>query len=80
MVLLPKLEIDCSKKLALTIDVGINCQADVDNVAKPFIDVLQKKYGFNDRNIEQLHMYKNIVSKGKEFVNFKITYLEDEEI
>ena len=28
-----------------------NMNSDFDNVVKPFVDILQKKYGFNDRDI-----------------------------
>ena len=55
---LPKLSIDFTKKLSLVLDVGISGQFDLDNVAKPFIDTLQEHYGFNDKQIEQIHLYK----------------------
>ena len=49
--------------------------SDVDNGAKPFIDILQKKYGFNDNQIYELHLYKEIVDKGNEFIDFSIQTL-----
>lgn len=62
-----------SGKLKLTIDWYIsNPGADVDNPAKPFIDILQKRYGFNDKNIYQLILTKKIISKGNERIEFKI--------
>ena len=46
--------------------------ADIDNFLKPFIDILQKKYGFNDSRIFKLVVEKEIVKKGEEFIEFKI--------
>jgi len=37
--------------LELKLEVGLSSKlADIDNIAKPFIDILQKKYNFNDKN------------------------------
>lgn len=59
--------------LELYLQVGLsNKSADLDNCAKPFIDILQKKYGFNDSRIYHLVMMKRIVPKGEEFISFKI--------
>ena len=49
--------------------------ADIDNPIKPFIDILQKKYGFNDKYIFELCVKKLIVKKGLEFVKFKMTQI-----
>ncbi|MEI2271865.1 hypothetical protein OHD16_06890 [Sphingobacterium sp. ML3W] len=46
--------------------------ADWDNPVKPFQDILQKKYGFNDKDIEEAHVKKTIVPKGQEYSKFKI--------
>lgn len=60
-------------ELEIHIQVGFsNKAADLDNVAKLFIDILQKKYGFNDSRIYSLNMYKRIVPKGEEFISFDI--------
>lgn len=45
---------------------------DWDNPVKPFQDVLQKKYGFDDRRIEKAVVEKVLVPKGDEFVEFEI--------
>ena len=59
--------------LWLTIWVGVSSKGfDIDNCAKPFIDILQKKYGFNDNRIYVLHIMKEIVKKGDEFIEFEI--------
>ncbi len=49
-----------------------NSQADIDNFVKPFQDILQKKYGFNDSRIYRLSIEKQIVKKGSEFIEFEI--------
>lgn len=46
--------------------------SDIDNPTKLVLDILQKKYGFNDRDIVSLHLKKEIVKKGKEYFKFKI--------
>ncbi len=75
MLLLPKIEIPVGGlKLFLTAGLS-NKQADIDNIAKPFIDILQKKYGFNDCQIYRLFMFKEIVPKGEEFIEFIIESL-----
>lgn len=60
-------------KLELSLTVGLsNKQSDIDNIAKPFIDILQKKYAFDDRQIYKLKMIKDIVKKGDEYIRFMI--------
>lgn len=49
--------------------------ADIDNPCKPFLDILQKHYKFNDRDIYELVQKKEIVSKGQEFIEFDIKKL-----
>ena len=59
--------------LRLTITAGLsNSASDIDNIAKPFIDILQKKYGFNDKLIYQLMLNKQVVKKGDEFIEFEL--------
>ena len=59
--------------LELYMQVGMsNRNFDVDNTAKPFIDILQKHYGFNDNRIYHLVLMKRIVPKGQEFISFEI--------
>jgi len=60
-------------EMELKMKVGFSSKAsDVDNIAKPFIDILQKKYKFDDKNIYRLTMEKEIVNKGKEYIEFEI--------
>jgi len=59
-------------KLELNIKVGLsNKNADVDNIAKPFIDILQKKYLFNDKMIYKLIIEKENVKKKLEYILFE---------
>ena len=37
-----------------------NARQDIDNTIKPFQDILQKRYGFNDKDIAELHVYKKV--------------------
>ena len=64
-------QIESGKKLTLTMEVGFSSKlSDLDNVAKQFIDGLQKKYDFNDRYIYRLVLEKRIVTKGQEYIDF----------
>ena len=46
--------------------------ADWDNPIKPFQDILQKKYKFNDKDILEANVKKTKVKKGFEFIKFSI--------
>ena len=46
--------------------------SDIDNPIKMILDIAQKKYGFNDRNIFELNVRKCKVEKGKEFIDIGI--------
>jgi len=50
--------------------------SDWDNPIKPFQDILQKKYGFNDSRIFKAEVEKEIVKKGNEYIYFKIESYE----
>lgn len=77
LYLLPAIEVP-EKNIALFIEFGFSSNnADIDNGVKPFLDILQKRYGFNDRYVTLLMVKKRIVEKGKEYIMFLIT--EDEE-
>jgi len=53
-----------------------NPMSDIDNPIKGLQDILQKRYGFNDRDIYEMTVVKEIVSKGNEYVRFEITHLK----
>ena len=63
-------------KLQIFIKFGLSSKnADWDNPIKPFQDILQKKYGFNDRNVYKAVVEKVDVQKGFEFIEFEIKLL-----
>lgn len=53
-----------------------NPLADFDNPCKPLGDVLQKKYGFNDRDILEAHIRKVRVPKGAEYLEVRVEHME----
>jgi len=76
MLLLPILNVP-NGLLEVVITFGLSSKLnDIDNGLKPFIDILQKKYLFNDRDIYKLIVEKKIVPKGKEFIECEIKKLK----
>ena len=76
MLILPNNFVIPKGKFHLDVIFGLSSKLnDIDNGLKPFIDILQKKYGFNDRDIYKLTVEKIIVKKGTEFIDFKIKAL-----
>ena len=70
---LPPFEIPKNKDLKLTLKFGLsNVLSDIDNPVKPFLDILQKAYGFNDKRIFRMEVEKVKVEKGKEYIEYKI--------
>lgn len=62
----------------VTYEFGLSSSlADFDNPVKPTQDVLQKKYGFDDNQIYEAHIYKKIVKRGKEYIHVKIEHMYD---
>lgn len=53
-----------------------NKLSDIDNFIKPFLDILQKRYGFNDRDVYELRVRKVVVKKGEEYIDFSIKQLQ----
>ena len=76
--LLEPMKIDKKKKLCVSITVGFkNRGADLDNICKPILDILQKRYFFNDNQIYRLILCKEIVPKKEdEFIIFEIITIE----
>jgi len=54
--------------LELHIEAGIPTSMDLSNILKLIEDVLQKRYGFNDRYVEKIIMNKKRVKKGEEYL------------
>lgn len=60
--------------IKLFVELGYSSNAsDIDNGLKPLIDILQKKYNFNDKNITELNVRKIKVLKGSKHIIFEIT-------
>jgi Holliday junction resolvase RusA-like endonuclease len=71
LLMLPKREI--KNVHTVFIEFGFSSKlADIDNPVKLILDILQKKYGFNDRDITELNVKKTIVKKSEEFIKIKI--------
>jgi Holliday junction resolvase RusA-like endonuclease len=70
-------EISQCKRLKVVIEYGFSSPlADIDNPTKLIIDIMQKKYGFNDRRIYEMHLFKKDVKKGQEYIKFEINRIE----
>jgi len=74
LYLLPNsIKVPKDKKLCLELNFGLSSKnADWDNPIKAFVDILQKKYQFNDKQIYEAHVTKVDVKKGEEFIEFDI--------
>lgn len=68
----------------LSVDILLGMSSvlsDIDNPVKIIIDILQKKYNFNDRRVMCLFVEKVKVEKGREFFSFNIlSYTKIEEV
>jgi|AntRauTorckE6833_2_1112554.scaffolds.fasta_scaffold52342_2 Holliday junction resolvase RusA-like endonuclease len=72
--LLPNLQFNFKGDISVEIIFGFsNTTSDIDNPLKPILDILQKKYKFNDRCIYNLTVKKEITNKKEEFIKIKIT-------
>ena len=64
------------EKLKVNLSFGFSSPlADIDNPIKMILDILQLKYKFNDKNIFELNVKKEIVKKGLEFIEIEILSL-----
>jgi hypothetical protein len=65
--------------LAFAVEFGFSSKAsDFDNGIKPFVDILQKKYKFNDNRIKlSIIMVNNDVKKGQEYIKFKLSAVSE---
>jgi Holliday junction resolvase RusA-like endonuclease len=61
LLILPKLKKPLPELIAIDINFGFkNKASDLDNPVKPLLDILQKKYGFNDSQVYELNIRKHI--------------------
>lgn len=76
MWILPKVKVP-EGNLEIHLEFGFsNKTSDWDNPIKPFVDVLQKKYDFNDKRIYKAVVEKKIVKKGEEYIKFSFKSYE----
>lgn len=73
MLILPNVQYEFKDKIGITIEFGFsNSTSDIDNPLKPVLDILQKKYRFNDRSIYELIVKKSLTKKKEEFIKINI--------
>lgn len=70
LAILPKIVVPNDCYLTLRLKFNISRDIDIDNMCKPFIDVLQRAYEFNDKMIYTLNVDKLLVKKGEESIEF----------
>lgn len=76
LLLLPKCKEVFSDMIRIELFFGFSSVlSDLDNPIKMTLDILQKKYGFNDKNIFELNVRKCKTEKGKEFISITIENL-----
>ncbi len=76
---LPKVEVP-PPPYTIIFEFGISKLTDWDNPIKALQDIMQKKYGFNDRDINKAVVRKTIVKKGKEFFKVELMNIKEERI
>ncbi len=73
LLLLPPILDIPAGDLSIVLEFGFSNRAsDLDNPVKPIMDILQKRYGFNDAQVTQYQLIKKIVPKGSEYIAFSI--------
>ena len=76
LLLMPKGKVDPEQMLRVEFFFGFSNKAsDLDNPVKLLMDIAQKKYGFNDKNVFELNVRKCLVKKGEEFIQMSIYQL-----
>jgi len=74
--MLPKIKIP-EPPFELSIEFGFSSIAsDIDNPVKPFLDILQKRYLFDDKLIHKLNLTRVNTKKGSEFIKWEIKTLK----
>ena len=76
LLLLPSIKVSPNKRLRIFFTFGFsNVNCDLDNPTKLILDIMQKKYKFNDSHVWQIISTKEKTAKGKEFIDFHIEEL-----
>ena len=77
LLMLPNIKLKI-QRVSIDIVFGFsNSICDIDNPLKPFLDILQKKYNINDRDIYMLTVSKEVIKKGSEFIKYEIKEIND---
>jgi Holliday junction resolvase RusA-like endonuclease len=73
MLRMPNKKIDPKLMLRVEFFFGFsNPNSDLDNPVKLLLDIAQKKYGFNDRNVFEINIRKCLVKKNEEFIQMNV--------
>ena len=76
LLILPKIEVP-EPPYSVCYEFGFSSPlSDLDNPIKPLQDILQKKYGIDDKHIFHMEASKTIVKKGEEYIRFSISNLQ----
>ena len=61
-------------EVVFTVRAGLsNRGADLDNINKPLFDTFQNTFEeFNDNKVYEIHLFKDIVQKGEEYIDVKV--------
>lgn len=72
LYILPRIKIP-EGLLQINLEFGFSSDAsDWDNPIKPIVDILQKKYGFNDKRIKRGVVDIKQVKEGSEYIKFEL--------
>lgn len=77
--LLPKLKLGLPPYSVSFVFGFSNPASDVDNPIKGLLDIMQRKYRFDDKDVAELHVYKAITGKGSEYFSFSIESMPKQE-
>ena len=73
LLMMPKAKVDAEEMLRVEFFFGFSNKAsDLDNPVKLLMDIAQKKYCFNDKNVFEMNIRKCLVKKGEEFIQMGI--------
>lgn len=75
-----KIEIPNSGQLMLIMEIGVSRRFDWDNSIKPFQDILQARYEFDDARVHMGICRKRIVKRGHEYISWEIKPFTNETI
>lgn len=77
LLMLPNFDVPKSGPIEIRLEFGFSSAAsDWDNPIKPFQDILQKRYQFDDKRIKRAIVNVEQVGKGCEYINFEIVVID----